>query len=90
MCRTDGCFATDDGLGSRGLRRPADLIWLSPYLGDRMLRIVFNLVILLIQAFLLARAVVVFFEAGWVAGLAFVLLVAAFSLAKFRAPAQQS
>lgn len=55
-----------------------------------MLRIVFNLAILLIQAFLLARAVVVFFEAGWVAGLAFVLLAAAFSLAKFRVPAKQS
>lgn len=55
-----------------------------------MFRIVFNLVILLIQAFLLMRAVVVFFEAGWVAGLAFVLLASTFSLAKFRAPAKQS
>ena len=55
-----------------------------------MFRIVFNLVILLIQAFLLVRAVVVFFEAGLVAASVFVLLAAAFSLAKLRSPAKQS
>lgn len=54
-----------------------------------MFRIVFNLLILLIQAFLMVRAVVVFFEAGLVAASVFVLLAAAFSLAKFRASAQQ-
>lgn len=55
-----------------------------------MFRVVFNLAILLIQAFLLVRAVVVFFEAGLVAASVFMLLAAAFFLVKFRSPAKQS
>lgn len=51
-----------------------------------MARMGFNLVIVLIQAYLLMRAVVVFFEAGFVVALLFVLLAAAFSWAKFPPP----
>lgn len=50
------------------------------------IRLGFNLIIMVIQIYLLIRAVVVFFEAGFVAALLFVLLAAAFSLAKSRAP----
>lgn len=54
--------------------------------GGRMARMGFNLVIVLIQAYLLVRAVVVFFEAGIIAALVFVLLAAAFTWAKFPPP----
>lgn len=55
-----------------------------------MARKAFNLVIVLIQAFLLVRAVVVFVEAGFIPALAFVLLAAAFSWAKCHAPTENS
>jgi hypothetical protein len=55
---------------------------------SQMIRIGFNLVIIVIQVYLLIRAVVVFFEAGFVPALAFVLLAAAFSLAKFKVPSK--
>lgn len=77
--------ATNVGPGPFGLWRQCDLI--KPRRpGGRMARMGFNLVIVLIQAYLLVRAVVVFFEAGIIAALVFVLLAAAFSWAKFPPP----
>jgi hypothetical protein len=52
----------------------------------QMIRLSFNLIIVVIQIYLLIRAVVVFFEAGLAPALVFVMLAAAFSLAKCRAP----